>query len=606
MTLFDRLPQGFDKLPEELLLQLVSSLQELNVAEEKKLSTAYAISPLHLKLPLPRSIDKYKDLLTFCQLNKKCKRIGQEVLMRNCDLTWKPLPQAMRLLRLLTLDRPDLGPKVHSLKLQLHTQRDDTELLSSVPLDIAVWESIEEAIGYALRCFLPKGGWSDINQASPEGLARWKERVALMERPHVKDVQLPSFESYMTLVALFRHTPNVRRLDIMDINFVRERRRMRELLKAARELPALDTLVLRDTWDYYLWNSIRDLFTSGFFPAQHLKTLDLRCTHWSDELDLEALEIFDQFPETKCWDVESLIIRCWLPGNLLTPLFRRFKALKSLKVVIRMHGEDNDLVKDVDLLWASILEVKDSLESLELVVKRDMARVNWAIWPRQTLHEFHKLKVLKFGGSILFGTALLPTFDPPADELGMLEPFLPPNLEHFAFLPDLVALGQILDPNLPLDALALHQSSDMKNLCRCFKTVFNALPKVRPSIRSVVIPWSWYSPAEFEEIEGQLRKQGVKFLRRDKRDEVLEVQKRLGFALNSQSEVLEQLALYAGVQDNCNFKNELLTRDRKRELEWQRREERQRQPRQDAQVEIWQNEYNRVAILERPFLEEDA
>jgi hypothetical protein len=82
------------RLPEELLLAVAKELMLGNIAQAYKPGICF-----------------YKNLPSFCLVNKKCSRVGREVLLRHCCLTNRPVRQPYLLLRTL-LRNPELTAKI--------------------------------------------------------------------------------------------------------------------------------------------------------------------------------------------------------------------------------------------------------------------------------------------------------------------------------------------------------------------------------------------------------------------------------------------------------------------------------------------------------------
>ena len=59
---------------------------------------------------------RYNDVRNFCLVNKKCRRIGQEVMFAHCDLTARYAASPLLLTRTL-LENPTLASKVQDIKI---------------------------------------------------------------------------------------------------------------------------------------------------------------------------------------------------------------------------------------------------------------------------------------------------------------------------------------------------------------------------------------------------------------------------------------------------------------------------------------------------------
>ncbi|KAF1992949.1 hypothetical protein P154DRAFT_625762 [Amniculicola lignicola CBS 123094] len=584
MTLFDHLPLDFHKLPEETILHIVSELQLLNLAEEKARKTECAAASYARDLTRPRANAKYKDLLTFCQLSKKCRRIGQEVLVRHPDLTegGKAATQVLRLLRLLLFDNQGLATKVRELKLDLTVDwRDKETVASMLEQNPTLWGEIVKraALVHPALVDLWEAEW---DEAAREEIPEPRGHEAVDEEipePGDEEPRMGRFEGTKAVQALILHTTNLEKLDIADSQF--QSKSLRDdvslVLFVAWELKALKTLVLRSR----LGSS--DLISAFLEHPEvillpRLKTLDLRIQEWVGHSSLVPLLVQNAGAEP--WKVESLILRGWVGPEALALLLRRFEALKSLKIVVDVHErfvpmemDEGEFALQFDMLWEAMLAVEHTLESFEFVVKR--RRTKYPILFPPVLNRMEKLKVFKISGAVLFRRPFNPVSGLVEEGVVAVDSFLPPNLEHFEYAPDPISLGQIVDLCWVTAIIPRPAAGAMREITACFKQLLQILHQARPSIQSIVIPWSWYSPTDFVEIEAQLRQHGVKLLRKSKKEEMEQIRKAYEDKyLAWRPDLMEQLALYGGVEDNYHLSGELQKRDRNRDAEWEERESR--------------------------------
>ncbi|KAF1992739.1 hypothetical protein P154DRAFT_583527 [Amniculicola lignicola CBS 123094] len=539
---------SFSTLPEELILQIAGELlasgQHLEIKAMRY--NSYNDWPAEPKHPL----DKYQGLYTFCQVSKLCRRIGQELLFRHCDLTNDAMDQTVKLLRTILLDAAVLGSKVHSLKLGItYGEREQGE---EKELTIAMLRQADTMLRNSIEKIL------DIDR--------------------IDDTRR---EPYVLLDALVQS---------------------RGIPPQLTRLQALETLILRG---YEGFESLVRPLLQGpdFLNLPRLKELDLRCEFWDDNDGWDAWHLHT--PKAELWNIESLTLRGWFHPGVIKALLQRLKSLKSLRIAIRADGNP-DRSGEFDLLWTVLLESKNSLESLEIVFKRRWMSMRRAIWPFHLI-QFEKMKTLKIGGGVMFNTRLSPDWNgvDNLDELSVADQFFPPNLEHFIFAPDLISLGAVQDARHP-HHISRAKANAMELVTHCFKTLLRHFHHVRPSIRTFTIPSSWYSPENFSKIELELGQYNIKLLRQDKKEELLETQKRYGSDIVKRPGILEQLSLYGGVEDNHRWVGELSRRHQNRKQYWREREQQRDRKVLGAQLEAWEDEKRTEELFHQLPFQRDA
>jgi hypothetical protein len=315
-------PSGFDDLPEETLVEIFSRL--------------FAAQPMYLPGKSAPGPIYYPDLFNLWNVNRKCRRIAQEVLYTHVDLSHDPKVALFHTLdMLLDLDVAEvLGRKAQYLRLLVTEDMANTARIAPLLADLE---------GYLLACVKMADIPRDVN------FERMQELALVRTQP------------LAWTSVLFFHLPNLRTLDIGSSGesftaFTDVANR----LDRARTLGWLDkvhTLTLRSHPAGDVVVELLQRNRKDFLKLPALRTLELVCDLDSDQWGPRDCSCcrraipYDDPDLVKYSDIENLTIRGWCDGWFqkasLDMLLPRFPSLTTLTIILHLNRDVRGEIQDI-------------------------------------------------------------------------------------------------------------------------------------------------------------------------------------------------------------------------------------------------------------------
>ncbi|KAF2705466.1 hypothetical protein K504DRAFT_460216 [Pleomassaria siparia CBS 279.74] len=535
---FDNFPATFDQLPEEILLELARNLQHDHTGRD-------VLTPIRAE-GSPAS--KSQNILAFCRLNRRCGRIGQEVLYEHVDLGVNPVRQPALFLRtVFAVESRCLGVRTNSLAIKLR----DTKPWHA-PFLSAMYDVVQESA-------LPD--WAKC---------RW---IGCLQTGL-------SIYIYLVMVLLL---PNLNHLDVRGLDDITTRRLIKEVneMQAVGILPCLNSLSLTGHIDDHVVLSLPEAFPHGI-----IKTLKVnpQVIGWFAQTTkgFHVKELTNA--EAPYSPIETLTLGRYISVPLLGLLLAKLSVLRSLT----LHYEisrwtstyHNARLRD---FWPRLVLVKDTLEHLRVTCRRGPLPLgntpceesamghlpNFTVWPQQ-IWQMHRLKVLEWDGAvepslaIRGGYSLIKSLSTSEDTRRITaeefaKEFLPPNLETLRFVPDRIVTGDVARLNVKKmpgnksSSVAPGQEivSRRMDMADVLSQCLGEIPTLRPSLKSVTVSLSTWPAEVFHTLQQRLLMNGVQLLGRDTAEE--------------REELWEQWGNYWGLDDAGPFFRQLKELDNDRE-----------------------------------------
>ncbi|KAF2110795.1 hypothetical protein BDV96DRAFT_650891 [Lophiotrema nucula] len=548
---------GFSSLPDETALKIA---QELYICVQKERHSqpkphvysddAYVERPIRDKAKRTlRSyrVSKYKELLNFCLLDRKCARVGQEVLLTYCDVaTFGPF-QATQLMRTL-LERSALRSFVKRIKFQFVPSYS----INGRPLFSTLEWKEHIALLTPLRNFLQQAGMDEIELS--DCLSKFDSvsqmtmmRLLIALTPKVQELTVRSPDNYLDL------------LDFVGPGYPYTYKSMTGAtwgpmyhLQCGR-LQSLQHLSIRSC---ELTSLLIPLLRSKMVRLPSLKTLELHCEDQNSlrgNLDIRYDETVSQLLEAGRPGIDNLIIHGWPLVHQVCALVSVCKDIKSLKLVyneFKVRGFGQREAGETGDIWAIVEMVKNTVEDLKIEFRREKSPQPFFIWP-EGLQDCPKLKTLEIkGGFMLWNEAVsgYATFGPqqsfdsnmrldhldkslkPEDCIPIAEEFLPPNIESFTYVPDRMATIHLdkypsRDRNGQLIARKIYWSVWT---ARCFEILVRHGLQSRPALKSIKFAPLVLRNDAVKLVAAAAKEQGVDLAISKKQDEEKEMDWRYG------------------------------------------------------------------------------
>jgi hypothetical protein len=489
-------PRGFTALPSEILLKIAGHLHDLCTEEHKQdkksfKENPFKKSPTGMHIVAPHT--QHTDILAFCQVSKACVSVGQEILVRHCDLTGVLATSRTILLAQTLLEKPGLRSKVLSLKI---------DLTFGVRDDVAGVQMQHPSVLPAMLQYL-----SQVNK--PES---HEQKVTMMMVSKILESPEDPWKRETWYVALFLLTSHLRRLHIDGFDGI-----FYNVIQSlnASALQMLETIILRGKASASVMESFQLCLERLSLPS--LKVVEMRRKGPEMLFLLPGLQGWiETFRTRPVFNAEVVTIRGWLSPPHLSVYLYRFPAIKVLHLVI---DDMNDA--PVQTLWPGLVHAQHTLEVLTIRFKcKD--RSSWdafagyrryvAIWPLY-LSYLYKLKTFEISGDFLPDRRLVvPNIEPSA--VGpdyFLYEFLPPNLERFVFAPNLLTTIDAKYKN-PYGKKWWSQSFEYDWrawILVCFGRVLRNLHEYRPGLKTVEISSDVFCPETASIFQRLLARNGV-------------------------------------------------------------------------------------------------
>ncbi|KAF2105561.1 hypothetical protein BDV96DRAFT_608133 [Lophiotrema nucula] len=567
-------PLGFESLPEELLLEVAKKIvenQEHKSLRHSKPATSGIFrglfpsretaleSEVQKTAIRNRKALKYRDLIVFCLLNKKCSRVGREILYADCDLTMNCKQQPIRFIRSL-IHNEDLRKLVKSVK----------------------WES------YGVFPTTPSTEYPGFYDIARDCFRHANTRVDVLplHRFYLQETG-QSNSPIVWLRTLLWLVPSLEQLVVQNPNLNGPRRYKAadvddKLL--AHELQVLSSHKMIQPLQHLTVcsNRLADILTNlllerNSFSFPELKTLELKrplketwkihsnICGWQSIETYSCTEYLTPESVQRILNVENVIIHGWMPVRTFKCLVTACTTIKSLTLIFDGYKATNDTTTGD--IWTMVQLVRETIETLRLEFRRVRPSltnepVPYFIWP-EGLHTCHKLKNFDINGGFMVWdptdggtlpspilhewfyprrTQHYPTLSRPAyfergyypgNLIRIAEEFLPPNIETFRYTPDLMATKYITKTTLVPEEdhcgqLIRHRTywSNWVNHCFRFFLANDGLRR-RPSLKELTFSSAMLAE-EFDFLQEQLMEKGVRLSRRSTQEEIVEMDYRYG------------------------------------------------------------------------------
>jgi hypothetical protein len=454
----------FEKLPEELLLRIAECLAEDVCPSE------------------PEDKANYNELLSFCYLNKTCRRAGQEALVRHCDLTIRPRCQVFFLVRTL-LAKPALAAKIQSLKISPRSSS-----VAEFPKGQSVtMEELQDQLHFTTLKVAERKELSTqmIQHVRPLDIDKY------LKFRWIESLNVDVCEMWAGICLLLLLANKIRSLALDNVLLGEDLYKIKQLVneKTLDILSQVNTLCIRMK-SAPVCNAVRFLFSDPWlmqFPK--LLTLELYSHrlladgHFSPQDKSPSRYLLGKIPMRSC-PVRNLLLSGWFERDWLMPLFERFESLQSFSYNVRCEGYPRlrplqalpklpgipNPHEELASLWMTMLPHKGSLESIKIDVQHcgdftlDVSTRN--------LSQYSSLKILELSGNFTFG-ALVPTAGTYPD----VSLLFPPSIQHLTFAP----------ADLGIRWFSLGEDGHFANFTTAFEHFLPKAKVIRPTLKSLIL-----------------------------------------------------------------------------------------------------------------------